>query len=180
MQALSHSILVLALALSGCVSTRMYLAPVDLKRLDAPRSNPSDMSIALQPVPRMESSLYQAAFEQELARTLRHSGLFKKVALGDFDPGQIDLILEAGRANLTSRSQLNLAYFRLALVTATLYVWVGDDVGVHARASRSQSHAALTGARMLLRLLCARAAKWALGIRKGRFEWRLECELEST
>ncbi len=113
---------------SGCISGRMLLGNVKLEKLDGLEIAPTTQVVGIRGLDRMESNPYQDHLELEFERSLHHVGLFERVVRDDFDDADVDWVIRVGKADLSYRRHPNLAYFPLALVTLTLYIWVGGPV----------------------------------------------------
>ena len=126
----------------------MYVKEADLEAVVPVEAPGTGLRAGLRGLDRLESNVYQAAFEQQLLRALERSRLFATVHLDDFDPANVDLVIAVDKADLSVRRRINLAYFPLAIATLTLYIWVGGpivtdtqyfDVALHASKPGSQA-----------------------------------------
>jgi hypothetical protein len=118
----------LAALLSACASGQMYLGNVPLEKFDEARAQPTGLRAGIRGLDRLESNLFQGALELEFERALHRSGMFSKVARGEFDAADVDLVMRFEKADLSYRRNPNLAYFPLALATLTIYIWVGGPI----------------------------------------------------
>lgn len=112
----------------GCRTGRMYIANVPLERIAKVDVSPTGLSAGIRGLDRLESNLYQDAFELELERSLHHSGMFERVVRNDFADSDVDVVIRVDAADLSYRRNVNLAYFPLAVATLTLYIWVGGPI----------------------------------------------------
>jgi hypothetical protein len=106
----------------------MYLSEVSVEGASFTEGPGTGLRVGVRGLDRLESNLYQDTFERELEQALAHSLLFKEVKRNDFDEPSVDLVINVDKADLSVRRQVNLAYFPLALVTVTLYIWVGGPI----------------------------------------------------
>jgi len=120
--------LVTSLCVSGCTTGRMYLGEVPVEGASFTEGPGTGLQVGVRGLDRLESNLYQDAFERELEKALARSLLFEQVERNDFDESSVDLVISIDKADLSVRRQVNLAYFPLALATLTLYIWVGGPI----------------------------------------------------
>lgn len=112
-------------AASGCATGKLLLMDMPF---EPPSIQPTRIRVGIQGVPRLESNKYQAVLESQIARVIEASGLFLSVTRGEFDPSNVDLVIQVEPAIVAWDRRPNMAYFPLAFATLTLYIWVGGPI----------------------------------------------------
>jgi len=107
----------------------MYLTNVPFEKAVFVEGPGTGLRAGIRGLPRLESNLYQDAFESQLEQAIEYARLFATVERDDFDDSNVDLVIAVDKADLSFRRAVNLAYFPLALATLTLYIWVGGPIG---------------------------------------------------
>lgn len=109
----------------GCMTGKILVNPVEF--LHAPAS-PKQITLGVRGVDRSDTNKYQGEFEKGVVDALSASGAFKRVLYGDFPSSEVDAELRLGPATLWLDRVVHPAYFPVALVTLTVYIWVGGPI----------------------------------------------------